>query len=63
MIQDILTSIAILGAGGYTVYSLVKLIINAKQKKMGCTGCSGCAPKQSTQAFKFHNKVVVKNIL
>lgn len=63
MVQNILTSIAILGAIGYTLYSFVKLIISAKQKKAGCSGCSGCSPKQSTHVFKFNNKVVVKNIL
>ncbi len=63
MIQDILTGVAILGATGYSVYNFVKLIVSAKQKKMGCAGCSGCSPKQNTHVFKFNNKVVVKNIL
>jgi hypothetical protein len=63
MIQDILTITAILGACGYTVYNLVKLIIDAKQKKVGCSGCSACSPKQNTHVFKMNQKVAVKNFL
>lgn len=58
MIQDILTAITISGASGYAIYSFVKILINAKQKKSNCNGCSGCSPKQ--HVYKLDKNILVK---
>jgi hypothetical protein len=46
MIQDLLTILMVCGAVAYTVYSIIKVYTNARQKKSTCGGCSGCTTKE-----------------
>lgn len=55
MIQDILTVMAVGGASAYTIFSLIKVLISAKQKKAHCAGCSACKP--TSQIFKMDKKL------
>lgn len=52
MIQDILTFLAISVATGYSFYSLIKVVINTRQKKTTCGGCSNCSVKHPVEAHR-----------
>lgn len=55
MIQDILTAITIGAASAYTIFSFAKVVMDAKQKKSGCSGCSACAPDKQ-RVYKLDKK-------
>lgn len=56
MIQDILTTITIGAASAYTIFSFIKVVIDAKQKKTtSCSGCSACSPDKQ-RVYKLDKK-------